>query len=327
MKLLRLATLYLRPPPEPFRPLTVTSELVRVSVLAHGPVEGELRVLVAAQVPLSSPPTLTEGQISVPEAARVDSERGIQFHANLTAVREGCSRQLRSPSIAVGFEPDNDADTQFLSLATRIARGSHAVFGVKPRIDTPAEQLTGILLDRQDGLALLAEALSHEHPTGQFHEYLRLFERAFSLGPSELIDPLSTFLEGSGQGFTRVEIEDWLLRLRHPTTHADRRPVFFLESDIRPVTWRMRQAAYDVLFNKDVWRDKSPHRRAAWTPPAWMSAPGDAPVIAKEGGSFQAQLQWLDDFGVFPLDLKAEIRGILPATWWVQPPDSREGSA
>ena len=328
MQLIRLATLYLVPPPDPFRPIGITSGPIQTSVLAHGQLEGRLRALLTSHVPLSSPLALSQDRrIAVPQEQRVDAEREIQYLGNTIAVREGCKRQIRSPSISVAFQPEDEADRHLLSSAVGLVRNSRAIFGVQPSVDLSPEQFATVLRDREDGLALLAEALSHEHPTGQFHEYLRLFERAFGLGPTDLVLPLSTFLEAAGQGFTKSEVEDWLLRLRHPTTHADRRPIFFLESDIRPVTWRMRQAAYDVLFNKALWRDDAPSRRDGWSPPAWMSAPREAPIIAREGGAFRAQLQWLDDFGVFPFDFEAEVRALIPEGWWVQPPDAPEGSA
>lgn len=85
---------------------------------------------------------------------------------------------------------------------------------------------------------------------------MRVFKRAFRLGPFDLIDPLAEFLAPGHVGYTHEEVRRWI-ELRQPATHADRRPYFVLERDVQPVVERMIQAAYDVLFNKKIWQDKS----------------------------------------------------------------------
>src|SRR6185503_17195257 len=122
------------------------------------------------------------------------------------------------------------------------------------------------LQDRVDGVALLAEALSHGHAMGQFHELVRLFERAFARSSNTLLDPLANFLAKAGQGYTRDEVETWVVKMRHLATHADVQPDFALEADVRPVLSRMLMAAYEVLFNKNTWQTPASGRRKVWKP-------------------------------------------------------------
>jgi len=52
----------------------------------------------------------------------------------------------------------------------------------------------GRLADRADGLALLVEASGIRHASGRFHEYIRVFERAFGKASRLLALPLAEFL-------------------------------------------------------------------------------------------------------------------------------------
>ncbi|SFS17119.1 hypothetical protein SAMN04487846_3455 [Microbacterium sp. cf046] len=170
------------------------------------------------------------------------------------------------------------------------------------------------LSDRSDGVRLLAEALSSDHPTGKFRELCRLFERAFGLGPHALVGPLSEFLsEYEVLAVSVDEVSAWLDNLRHLATHADRREQFAVASDVIPVLPRILFAARDVLFNKAVWRDASTTRRQGWRPAIAPLANGMAVV---QGAVLSLQWQVLDRFGVYPLRLGGERTTIrLPHDW------------
>ena len=90
---------------------------------------------------------------------------------------------------------------------------------------------------------------------------MRLFESGFALEFSQMAKKLTQFLNPAF-GYTRSEIASWI-EMRDPLTHADgkRSDLILLDSDVRKVTQRMEQAAYDVLFNKQMWRDRSRSRR------------------------------------------------------------------
>jgi hypothetical protein len=169
-------------------------------------------------------------------------------------------------------------------------------------------------------LTLLAEALAHDHPTGMFHELLRVFERAFRLTSSKLVAPLGEFLDGADMGYSRAEVERWLTVLRHPATHADRRAEFVLESDIRPVIPRMMQAAYDVLFNKVIWRTPSIKRRALWHPSTGTT--GDSfGIYLTRGEPLHMEVELLDEVGSYPMSLDAGLPNI-PEIWSKWPSDN-----
>jgi len=160
-------------------------------------------------------------------------------------------------------------------------------------------------------VALLAEALQG-HPTGQFRDLFRVFERAFALPAGVLVAPLHAFLHDR-YGYTEEEIEKWR-GLRHAATHADVRRRFVVEADVRPVLARVKQAAYDVLFNKESWRDQAPARRDLWSPTGWTSQPsGEVKVLQHSTGRLEAKL--LDQFSAYPTDLEGAITA-LPAGWW-----------
>lgn len=171
------------------------------------------------------------------------------------------------------------------------------------------------LQDRLDGVKLLVEALAHSHATGRFHDLVRVFERGFKLRPNKLTDPMLAFLDPRF-GYTRVEVGDWFETHRDAATHADQRPEFSVEADLRPLVDRMEQAAVDVVFNKERWRDDSTDRRAVWTPHAGTDGP-DGRVFVTEGHASSPPLkhELIDEFGCFPMNLSGFITSP-PDDWW-----------
>ena len=132
-------------------------------------------------------------------------------------------------------------------------------------LSRPLDVMAELLADRRDGIGLMAEALAHTHAMGRFHDLMRVFERAFALGPWDLVEPLAKFRRGSRLGYSKPEVSNWS-ELRGPATHADRRSLVLTEPDLRRPVMRMEQAAYDVLLNKATWPDRSTRRRNRWRP-------------------------------------------------------------
>ena len=170
-------------------------------------------------------------------------------------------------------------------------------------------------MDRSDGAALLAEALAHDHPTGKFHELIRLFERAFARPAKLLVEPLQTFLNPS-YGYTEEELARWFEQLRDPATHADARADVVFEKDVRPVIARMEQAAFDVLLNKAQWRDPASDRKDIWNPATGTNDAANSIFLTK-GKDAQLSFQLTDQFGAYPLDLAAGLAP-LPEGWFAE---------
>jgi hypothetical protein len=293
-----------------------------VRALDTSTVEGHIRQLVAALRRLEHRPKLTsEGGVVVPAAARREAEMGIDQAADLIAVTQVTRRSISSAWPPIALSADGDDGREWLQGAKFFdfsgeSRG-HPSMGWTIQL---TDEVQRALQDRLDGVALLAEALAHGHATGQFHEFVRLFERAFALPTSQLAAPLTEFLLPRF-GYTKNEVEHWTETLRDPVTHADVRPSIFLESDTRPVIGRMRQAAYDVLLNKQSWRSSNTARRGLWSPPAGTtSASGDMFIVQGSDGVVM-QHQFIDPYGTYPLDLTAGLSS-LPEGWWFELPPS-----
>jgi hypothetical protein len=310
----RLAVIELRPPPGQTASIGVSYADVVVRTLVSKEVTGGIKVLVAGGVPLEFRPKLTRDQrVVVPDGPRRRCELAIEAIADLVSIAERCSRSIASPFPWVAFEPTSDAARAWLSEAAGIHELDRIVDipSASSRVELSPEIIDG-LRDRSGGVALLAEALSQGHPTGQFRDLFRVFERAFALPAGVLVAPLHAFLHDR-YGYTEEEIEKWR-GLRHAATHADVRRRFVLEADVRPVLARVKQAAYDVLFNKESWRDQAPARRDLWSPTGWTSQPsGEVKVLQHSTGRLEAKL--LDQFSAYPTDLEGAITA-LPAGWW-----------
>jgi hypothetical protein len=258
----------------------------------------------------------------VPDKQRAAAERAIEVAANLVSVAQGCRRHIASVWPLVIFIATGDEGRNWLAdragLQHRRLQGKSRT---AEQMDLDASILNE-LRDRDHGVALPVEALSHDHAMGRFHEFMRLFERAFAQRAKKLAAPLGEFLS-SRFGCRESELQRWFEELRDPATHADVRAEFLLEADVRPVIDRVEQAAFDVLLNKATWRDPSTTRREVWTPPAGTTvASGGAFIV--QGTRPVTQGMLLDEYGAFPMDLGGAITP-RPGKWWPQTdePDSR----
>lgn len=277
--------------------------------------------MIIATINLYERPVVNEdGLVIVPEGPLKQAEALIESAANLMAVSERCTRSISSPIPAVAFLPEDEETRAWLDGTNGIFRSGSGIVSIGGiRIDS--DTAINFTSDRPDGAALLAEALSHNHPTGTFHELLRVFERAFSLTSSALVTPLAEFLDGANMGYSQAEVKRWLTELRHPATHADVRENFVLESDIRPVIPRIMQAAYEVLFNKDSWRNPSTQRREVWRAPAGISGEEESSDVFKSPeATMELTLEWFDEVGSYPRNLNMDISSVIEPKLWAKWP-------
>lgn len=315
MKLLRLAILRFDPEPKDLSPRALNVGEVKVKVeVVQSPDLEKVHFLAHAQINLTQRPEVTsDGFLLVPEEARKKAEAGIESVANIIAVTENCKRRISSPTPCVALLPETPESLTWLN-STRgilVAPSGYPNPRFHVTLDETAQQS---LQDRLDGVALLAEALSHDHPTGKFHEFMRFFECAFARSPSQFKKKLSQFLKEGPFGYNREEIKRWI-ELRNPATHADKTETsFVLESDTRPVVARMEQAAYDVLFNKVKWHDPSRERREVWTP-AVATTSDIANFYMTTGKELDMQIRLLDDFSAYS---RALMSIGLRDGWWAK---------
>lgn len=316
LTLWRLALVTFAPAPRQGNSFGALFEAVEVQTLRSQVKSDVLSVLMAAGVELRYRPKLTSDRlVVVPDDARQAAERALEIVVNTVAVGERCGREIASPFPWVAFEPADEEGRQWLEAA----EGIHELGRV---VDFPS--ITGLpigfdetdlmdgLVDRWDGVALLAEAFAHKHPTGRLHELFRVFERAFALPARKLGSRLEDFLHPR-YGYTADEIDRWI-KLRDPAAHADARRNFVLEAEVQPSLRRMEQAAVDVLVNKANWRASDSERRDLWRPTAWTKNElGEGVVHLGTPGRLESQL--LDQFGAYPTDL-AGVLTRLPEGWW-----------
>jgi hypothetical protein len=276
---------------------------------------GKYLIGVAAIVPLRFRPKRTKsGLIVLPRRPREMAESVIEHHANLISVAMCARHNLSSVYPEVAMLPEGAEDEGFLSKCVGFLHpgGNTAVpdalFTLEPE---DVKHLHG----RLDGVALLAEGLAGTG-TGPFRDFIRLFERAFALGGRAMVEPLANFLSASGQGYSRPEIAKWL-DMRAGVTHADKRNEILFRGDVAWLTPRLRQAAFDVLLNKNAWRSPDLERRSTWSPAVGTSSP-DADMFGVRGREWRFQYAIFDSFRRFPLHLKASLAR-LPKGWWTAP--------
>ncbi len=275
LKLARLAVITIPSEPNRLPDYFCDGNEVDFEVEIYGTYKSEnnLSIVFAVSTELEANPEIDANDlVVVPAKERKECERVIENIANVIAVGEMCKRAISSPHPCAAFVSSNQETIDWLNKYNGIAFNYRTLNSFHLRID-PAK-LYILSQDRPAGVALLAEALAQEHPTGRFHECIRLFELAFGLATRPLVRPLSEFLSNAPQQYERDEVEYWIETVRHQATHADlrRQQHFLLESEVRPVMNRLMEATYDVLFNKKIWHDSSPERRELWQPEAFIQS-------------------------------------------------------
>lgn len=324
LRLNRLAIVTAEDLDESWRRLGMRFEEVEITTREVRDAEGNPRLLLTAARRLRYRPKVkADGGVVVPEHERREAEAAIETAVNLMAISQGVSRSISSPTPAAALLADGDEGQAWLMGASYLDLRPPGNGRPQPswKIELTEEIQKG-LADRLDGVALLAEALAHKHPTGRFHEYLRLFERAFARPARNLAEPLAEVLDPRF-GYTTEEVEHWLGVLRDPATHADARPEFVLEADVRPVIGRMHQAAFDMLMNKENWRSVDTVRRELWRAPTGTTGMGND-IFLTRGEELSIRVQLMDPFDVYPMDLSAIIAP-LPVGWWAPAPPTEAG--
>jgi hypothetical protein len=315
MKLLRLATMYFTPPPQGWNSwrTQVGSVILSTNTLNVPPVEGKLRLLVSAEIPIAFPEIDQEGFISLPIGEREQCEQALQLVADLISICGKCERFISSASPCWALVAENPDEKTRLELSRGIKNNRKMMPSFTLQIPKNNEIIYK-LQDRIDGITILAESYSHNREAGKYREYIRLFEVAFTIPFTNLEKKLKDFLPRE-MGYTRQEIKHWI-EFRHPIIHADGRKTdrLVFDVDVRWVTQRMEQAAIDVLFNKSEWHSISITRRQIYIPSAFTST-NDGGGIIRQGSTPVIKFQVIDEFGIFPVDLNANITNP-PESWW-----------
>lgn len=315
MQIVRLITITFGSLSDPYKRWTFEIDNLKVTTIGFQEQDKSSLMLVKCQRDCTGGLKVNESnEITVPPEIVLQMDRAIESAANLVSVLQQTKRVLRAAMPPVAFIPESDQERKWLDSTRGFNPLGGHFFGVKYNLDI---ELQSALLDRPDGVALMAEANAQEHPAGIFHELIRVFERAFALTSTELVNPLSTFLENSGQGYSEDEIRNWLVEIRHPATHADRRDFYVVERGLRPLVRRMTQAAYDVLLNKLDWRSTSTSRRDIWKPEGGTAAPGGSTIfLTKRLTTFEATV--MDAFNTYPVNLEIGIKNFIQNDWWIK---------
>jgi hypothetical protein len=272
-------------------------------------------LLVRAEIYLKSNPQISKkGALIIPEDTVKLLEKRIEILANLISVSEMCERKISSASPCIALKPESPEELDWLNNSKGIPyilkSNQELRFSLYEEF-----QKNKFLVDRLDGVAIMAEALSCSHLTGRLHEFMRLFERAFALSSTPLIKPLSNFLVKSKIKITKKDVSKWILDLRHPATHADKKDEFVTEADVRPFIYLIEEAAYDVLFNKSNWRDSSITRRKIFSPQAGVGN-DNVVFIKKDTNGLAIQTALLDPFGSYPYNLEGILTTIPQDLWF-----------
>jgi len=316
MFLSRAAVIAVGEPPVSYN-VKMTLGPARLSTVGPVTIDGKpVGVICVAHVPLSVPPPVTDGAITIPQAERESAEFALETTARLIALDYGTSHKISSPMPFVGFWSAESEELDALDGAVFKEPVIRAIAGAIGRTGLLDDAVVPHLLDRLDGAALLAEALNNESPLGRYMQLMRLFERAFATGPHEMTVPLATLLADCGQGFTLDEVEDWT-NARGLSIHADRRAEFFLDADVRLFMPRMLQAGFDVLLNKAEWRKKSSTRRQVWRLKSG-SQDRSGGIFLTKGEEMSIAFQALDAFAAYPLVIAGPIEQALPLGLWLQ---------
>ena len=316
MILVRLVLVTAREIPDRWRKTVMEMDGMHLNTLGYAQREKEQSLIVYGELGLKRRPKITKTQLVViPKPERSSLEGALERYANVLAVSEGTKRKMSSPSPCVALVPEDEGDRQFLARASGILQqGNSAVPDVGRSFDYLSN--SDAVMDRTDGLDLLAEALSQVHAGGKFRDLVRVFERAFLQTGESLRYSLSEFLSDTIFSYTCDEVKCWI-DLRNRISHADHGSQILLEKDVAWLAHRVEQAAYDVLLNKRTWRSKNTDRRRVWKPIAGTISPyGDRFMMKGQAATLRFRI--FDPFRCFSQDLAGGLKEY-PETWWTAP--------
>ena len=274
--------------------------------------------VVEAKVALEEFPTVTSnGEVIIPKKVLGELEKCIEIAVNLISVADGSPKTITSanPTIGLSAEPDK-RDSLLTFKEIKKVKSGPMTFSID-LTDQISESAINMMAGREEGVQILAEAISQTSTTGKFREYIRVFERAFRLSGKQLAEPLEEFLY-KRFNYSRQEIDHWL-SVRDDLIHADERTSKKLafEKDTLIIEGRVKQAAYDVLFNKKNWREKDTLRREEYLPYAGTtSTSGDVYVVRGTGLNIKTQV--FDNFGSYPMsaiNISTIIKKVRPQYW------------
>ena len=268
-----------------------------------------------AEVPISVPVDAREPLV-IPEEPRRKAEATLETVARMLAIDRQISHALSSPMPFVGFVSSDTSDMAHLEGLSVTHKVLSASQGAIINLNIFSELDPHVLSGRLDGVALLSEALNSDAPLGRYMQLIRLFERAFKLGPGNLSGPLIELLRPSPFGIDASEVNSWT-NARGLSAHADRREEFYLDADVRPIVDRMLQAGYEVLLNKKTWRDPSAERRDIWSPNAGARGLGPD-IFVSQGKGAALTFRMLDGFESYPLVLGGPFDAVLPRAAWLE---------
>ncbi|MBF4161795.1 hypothetical protein [Nocardioides acrostichi] len=243
-------------------------------------------------------------QIRLPNEPREAAERALSEMASIIGVLGETQWTLTSPRPYLIVSAESEEEAAVVRATKRII-----LPGWKPAPPFHGQglgraiDLAHVLSDRLDGVTLLGAALRAGHGIPKLHELFRVLENGFGCAGGSLVGPLTSFLQsypGWNLGYSRSEVRDWVVELRHPSTHADltKSQRIAYDSDVERHLYRIEQAAYDVFFNKRSWNSSSTGRLMRWTFDAAVRADGS--WIVGPAPIFRTSLV-NDHFGTFPL--------------------------
>lgn len=218
-------------------------------------------IIMSAEIVLNHPPKISkENVVFLPKEDDSELSNALKFYSNLISVSDGCKVNISSPTPSSGFIPENEDEKNFLDATNGFPHRLYAQPGFTS--DFFEAIYEDQLLDRVDGVAFMAIANNQNNSLGKFHEYIRLFENAFVSNSVGLAKLLFDFLsQNKDFDYSQDEIIDWMIDKRDGATHADQRKKFVFAEDLNKDIDRIKQAAYDVLFNKEKWNSTDTARR------------------------------------------------------------------
>lgn len=252
-------------------------------------------------------PVTADDLLDVRNDVRRKCEEVIEMATRALAVCYGVRREIFSPAgYSVGYLPDSDEEFKRLSCVKGGAF-NHAKILFKRAVPLTNFNWEEAFKDRQEGVLLMSEAFNQTSYSGQFRDFMRLFENAFKLSTDQFSKKLSSFLNPKF-GYTRQEVINWY-KLRHPLSHADQKQsaAILYEADVVPVIDRVAQAAYDVFLNKALWNDSSTDRRNTWTPDRYSTNESGEGTICV--GAKRISFLMTDPYNIYPT-LGVEINGL-----------------
>lgn len=290
------------------------------------------RLVVAAvtQVPKGALSRDPSGFIKIPDSVLSVLHDKLESYAYTYGAVVQRHIKIKSPRPHVAFESQSPDEAEWLDHTKGISSQTAAPPHLKATFPVAdMGEIRSLCRDRRVGLKMLNRVFADGGAVVLFNSLIQFFQCAFDLYENSLASSLHRFLRDNGCKYELNEIRSWLAEYEMLSNQRGCKPVEAdVRANLRAVSFRMKQAALDVLLNKKEWNSHSSQRRDGYKLPVFSVGPDESIYRARQSTRAQVLSSvGRDPFNGYPRDTRHVETYCDRNDWWYRTPDESPPSS